>query len=114
MGIRNISKDVLFVNLPEEPHLGDELENVNEIASNRRDCDVVIDFSEVEMLTSASICNLMILNKLLSGIGRQLILCNVSFPTKCIFTLTGLKSSFKFANDKLSALESIRNTSVSS
>ena len=104
MEIRNLSEDVLFVTLPKEPQLGDELKTVNEIVSNRCDYDVVIDFSRVEILTSVSISNLMILNKLLSGLGHRLILCNVSFVTKCIFTVIGVKTLFEFADDKFAAL----------
>lgn len=108
MGIENLSENVLLVTLPKEPHLGNNLGTTNEIISNRCDCDVVVDFSEVDMLTSSSISNLLILNKLLSGLGHQLILCSLSLPTKCVFTLTGLETEFEFADDKFAALESLQ------
>ncbi len=111
MGIENFSEDVILVTLPEGIQLENELKTVNEITSNKCDRDIVVDFSRVETLTSSSICNLMILNELLSGCGHRLILCNVSLPVKGIFTITGLKTFFEFADDKLAALESIRCTS---
>ncbi|MHC4498460.1 MAG: hypothetical protein ACYS9T_01415 [Planctomycetota bacterium] len=107
MGIQNLSKDVLLVTLPKEPQLGDELGEVNEMASNNCDFDVVIDFAGVEVLPSESICNLMILNNLLNGLGHKLVLCGVSFPNRCIFKVTGLEAVFEFADDKSAALESI-------
>ncbi len=110
MEIKNLSEDVTVVTLPKGAQLEDELETVNEITSNKCDRDIVVDFSRVETLTSSSICNLMILNDLLSGCGHRLILCNVSLPIKGIFTITGLKTFFEFADNRLAALESIRRT----
>jgi anti-anti-sigma regulatory factor len=107
MGIENLSKDALLVTLPKAPQLSDELGDVNEMVSNKCDFDVVIDFARVEVLTSENICNLMILNNLLSGLGHKLVLCSVSFPNRCIFKVTGLEAVFEFADDKSAALESI-------
>lgn len=108
MGIQNFSEDVLFVTLPKQPHLSNELERINEITSNSPSHDVVIDFSKVKILTSASICSLMILRELLNGLERQLVLCSVPAQIKNIFTITGLEGLFKFANDKFGAMESMQ------
>jgi len=109
MGIQNYSEDVLLVNLPsKEPQIASEIKSLNEIVSDKSDCDVIIDFSQVEMLTSVSISNLMILRQSLSELGHQLILCNVCLPVKGIFTVTGLKPLFDFAVDKFTALKSIQ------
>lgn len=107
MGIRYLSEGVIFVALPKKPHLGSELNNVNEIASDGCDCDVIIDFSRAKILTSASICNLILLKDLLSALNHQLILCNVSTLIKYIFTQLGLETLFEFSDDKFAALESI-------
>ena len=119
MGIQNLSEDVILVVLPEEPHLSYELETISEIAGKRSACDVIVDFSRVEMLTSESVCSLMILNKLLGGPkrgggesgGRRLVLCNVPAAVNRIFMLTGLDTVFKFADDRLAALESLGRVS---
>lgn len=108
MAIQNMLEDVTLVTLPKEPQSSGELEKLNEIASNKCDSDVVIDCSKVKILTSAAICNLMILTKLLSGLGHQLVLCNVSPPVKRVFMLTGLEASFHFADDVTAALEAIQ------
>ena len=111
MGIQNFSEDVLFVDLPsEELQMGDEFKSLNEIVSTRSDCDVVIDFSKVEIVTSSNISNLLALRALLREHGRQLILCNVSAPTKGIFTIAGLDAVFEFANDKHTALVAMRHS----
>jgi anti-anti-sigma factor len=110
MGIQNFSEDVLFVDLPpKEPQIGNELKKLNEVISARCDCDVVIDFFRVELITSSSISNLMILRKLLQERGRQLILCNVAIMTKYIFTVAGLDAVFDFVDDRFAAMEAVQS-----
>jgi anti-anti-sigma factor len=114
MGIQNFSKDVLFVDLPfKEPQIGDELKNLNETVSTRSECDVVIDFFRVELITSSSISNLMILRKLLQEHERQLILCNVAIMTKYIFTVAGLDEVFDFVDDHFAALAAVQGAEQS-
>lgn len=108
MGIQNFSEDALLVELPpKEPRIANELRRVNELVSNKDNCNVIVDFSKVEIMSSASISNLMILRDMLSGSGHQLVLCSVSLPIKGIFTVIGLEALFDFTNDKSAALESI-------
>ena len=108
MGIQNLSEDALLVELPpKEPRIANELRRVNEIVSNKDNCNVIMDFSKVEIVSSASISNLMILREMLSGSGHQLVLCSVSLPIKGIFTVIGLEALFDFTDDKSTALESI-------
>ena len=45
MGIQSWSEDILLVDLPAEPDLGEELKTVITTVRDRGDCDVVIDFS---------------------------------------------------------------------
>jgi anti-anti-sigma regulatory factor len=114
MGIQNFSEDVLFVDLPsKEPQIGKELKNLNEVIVTRSDCDVVIDFFRVELITSSSISNLMILRNLLQERGRQLILCNVAVMTKYIFTVAGLDKVFDFVDDRFSALATMECADLS-
>ena len=108
MGIENYLEDVLFVSLPKEPHLGTELETLNEIASEGCNRDVIIDFSEVKVLTSESICGLMILDKYLASSGRHLVFFGASEAVKHIFERTGLAAVFQFADDEYLALQAVR------
>jgi len=113
MTARNLSEDVLFVALAEERKIGDELKAVNELVAARKDCDVIVDFARVQIITSVNISNLIILHRLLKANGRQLIFCNVSFVTKCIFRVIGLSDVFNFAVDKAAALETLQRCAES-
>ena len=105
MGTQNLSEDVILVELPfKEPQIAGELKTVNEIVNGKPDLDVIIDFSKVEIMTSSSIGNLIILRNLLHERGRRLILCNMATITKCIFVVAGLKDIFDFVDDKSAAL----------
>ena len=111
MKIENFpEEDTILIISPQGTQIDNKLEIANKIAGNGCDRDVVIDFSRVETLTSSSLCNLMILNRMLSKCGHRLILCNVSLPVKGLFMVTGLKGFFEIAVDKFAALESIRHT----
>lgn len=111
MGIQNLSEHALLVTLPEQPHWGDELETISKITSDGCYRDVIIDFYQVKMLTSKSICSLIILERLLSGLEHRLVLCNVPPEIKQIFTRTGLEPSFEFADNDFAALQSVKSTS---
>jgi anti-anti-sigma factor len=108
MGIQDWSEDVILVDLPQEPGMGEELKTVTEIVRDRGNCDVVIDFSSVDIVTSSSLSKLLKLRKLLADCGHRLIFCNVAAATKGIFTVTGLDGVFEIADDKFVALASLQ------
>ncbi|MHC4571864.1 MAG: STAS domain-containing protein [Planctomycetota bacterium] len=108
MGIQNWSEDIVLVDLPQEPNMGEELKTVTEITRDRGDCDVVIDFSNVDIVTSSSLSKLLKLRKLLADCGHRLVFCNVAAATKGIFTVTGLDGVFEVADDKFVALASLQ------
>ena len=68
MGIQNWSEDVVLVDLPEEPQMAEELKAVTEIFRDRGNCDVVMDFSDVDIVTSSSLSKLLKLRKLAADI----------------------------------------------
>jgi anti-anti-sigma factor len=100
---------ILTVDLPTEPEMATELETVATIARDGADCDVVIDFSSIDIVTSSSIAKLLKLNKFLYESGHRLILCGIATVTKQIFVLAGLDQVFDFANDKSAALNIVKN-----
>ena len=108
MGIQNWSEDVILVDLPQEPQMGDELKTATGIVRDRGDCDVVIDFSNVDIITSSSLSKLLKLRKMLADCGHRLLLCNVAAATRGIFTVTGLDGIFEMADDKFVALASLQ------
>ena len=111
MEVENYLKDVLLVSLPREPHLGPELDQVTEMVSEGCNRDVLVDFADVAMLTSETICGFMILDKYLSSFGRQLVFYNASPEIKNIFGRTGLAAIFTFANNESAALQAVRRAS---
>ena len=113
MRIQNFSEDILLITLPKQPQHGQEIEIVNKLLSDSVDFDVMVDFSEVEILTSGSICGLMILDRLLKGSGRKLAFFNIPSAIKQIFVRTGLLSVFNLADDEFDALQHIQDKNSS-
>lgn len=110
MGIKNLSKDALLVELPSKsPKIAMQLKAVNETVSKNGNCDVIIDFSRVEIINSANISNLLILHNMVQNSGHRLIFCNVATVTKCIFVVAGLNEVFEFVDDRPMALVTVQH-----
>jgi anti-anti-sigma factor len=108
MGIQDWSEDIILVDLPAEPEMGDELQTVTGIVRDRGNCDVVVDFSNVDIVTSSSLSKMLKLRKLLNDCGHRLVFCGVPAATKGIFMVTGLEGIFELADDKFIALASLQ------
>ncbi len=108
MGIQNWSEDIILVDLPSEPEMGEELKTITEMVRNRGDCEVVVDFSKVDIVTSSSLSKLLRLRKLIGDCGHRLVFCSVAPATKGIFTVTGLDGVFEIVDDKFIALASLQ------
>jgi len=107
MEIEHLPENVLFVFL-QEPQLRHELISVNEMLSDGCTCDLIIDFSNVELMTSEGISSLIILERLLKSYGHKIVLCAVSSNNKQILERTGIQPLFEFADDESAALQSIQ------
>ena len=110
MGIQNWSENVILVNLAAEPQMSEELKTVIEIIRDQGNCDVVVDFAAVELVTSSSLAKLLKLHKALKNCGRQLILCSLNNRTRSVFNITELENIFEFAEDHFMALTSLQLT----
>jgi anti-anti-sigma factor len=108
MSIERWSDNIVLVNLAKEPQLGEELQMVTAIIADENDCDVVVDFSDIEILTSSSIAKMLKLRKIIRDAGRNLLLSAVSRRTKEVFVITGIDSVFNFVDDKTLALASLQ------
>lgn len=108
MGIQEWSEDIILVDLPPEPEMGDELVAVTEMVRDRGNCGVVIDFADVDIITSSSLSKLLKLRKLLADCGHRLVFCSVAPATKGIFVVTGIEGIFELADDKFIALASLQ------
>lgn len=107
MGIQDISDNTVFVELPQEPQKGSDIEDVIELISNRDDCDVILDFSNVEIITSSNLTEFLTLNKILTDRGHRLILSAVKLSIKAIFIVTGIDEAFEFTDDASIAMASL-------
>jgi anti-anti-sigma regulatory factor len=109
MGIQNYSEDIILITLPEQPQHSQEIDIVNKLFSESVDFDVLVDFVKVEILTSETLCGLMILSRLLKGAGRKLVLYDLSPAIQQIFERTGLLTVFDLAGDQFDAIQHIQN-----
>jgi anti-anti-sigma regulatory factor len=107
MATQNLSEHVLLITLPVEPSSGSDLEVVVKSTRPGSDRDVIVDFALVEILPSATICNLIVLERGLSAAGRQLVLCSVPPNIKAVFRRVGLHNLFLFADDELAAVQAL-------
>lgn len=111
MGIQNWSDSIILVNLAQEPQLGEELQAVTAMASDKGDCDVVVDFADVDIITSSSIAKLLKLRKALVVCDHRLVLSSVKPRLYKVFTVTGLDSVFEFVEDQFLALAGLQMVS---
>jgi anti-anti-sigma regulatory factor len=107
MATQHLTEHVLLITLPAEPQLSRDLEIVARSTHPASDRDVIVDFSLVEVLSSATICNLIVLERVLSAAGRRLVLCSVSPGVKAVFRRVGLHKLFQFTDDELAAVQSL-------
>jgi len=110
MGIQNWSEEIVLVELPEEPQLADEIKTAIGIVRDKGNCDVIMDFSCVDIVTSSSLSAMLKLRKLLADCEKRLVFCNVAAATKSIFTVTGIDGIFEFIDDKAVALAGLQLT----
>ncbi len=108
MSTQNWSDDIVLINLTKEPDMSNELQTL--IGSTRRkpDKDIVIDMSNIDIISSSSIAKLLKLRKLQKHNNHRLIISSVGTQTQKIFELTGLDNVFEFVEDKFVALASLQ------
>lgn len=111
MVIQKQKDDIIIVRLHGRgDEISDELKKVNEDMSDSADADVIVDFSNIEIINSSNISNLLILKNLLEKNGHRLILCEVQTITKCIFVVAGLANIFEFTDSREDAQETLKQT----
>jgi len=108
MAIQKWSEQIVVVDLPAEPDAGEELNTVLQMVRDKGDCNVVIDFAGVDIITSSSISALLKLQKFLDDAGKKMFFTDVSPATRNIFRVTGIEELFNFISDKFTALASLQ------
>jgi hypothetical protein len=76
MNAQNGSRRVIVVRLPPEPRTSAELETVTQVALSDPDCDVVMDFADLQTVDHPTLCGLLILHRALGDAGQHLFFCN--------------------------------------
>jgi len=103
MAVHNLSQNVVLVELHREPHLSDDVKTATDIARDRGDCDLILDFSDVDIITSSSLAQLLRMRQMMLDCGHRLILCGVNSFTRSAFKVTGLEGIFELVDDKAAA-----------
>ena len=104
MIVENLSQATMFVDLAPEPKMCEELEAVNGTLRDMGGCDVVVDFSNADIVTASSLSMLLKLRQILPNSGPRLNLCNLACNTRGVFMRTALDRIFEFAADKSAVL----------
>ncbi len=92
---RETSLEMDVMKMPPEPALRDKLRGLVEAGQDGRQ-DLVLNFTDVDIVTSASLARLLQLQELLKDSHCELFLCSMSKATKGIFAITGLETAFRF------------------
>jgi anti-anti-sigma factor len=108
MSMQSWPENVVLVELRAEPQTSEQLEDVVRQARDRGNCGVVMDLSNVTILTSTSLALLLRLRKLLHDCGQRLVLCSVGCGTKGIISVTGLDGVFEIVDDRFDALATVQ------
>jgi len=82
--------------------IGDQLFGLVETEGLRK---LVLNFGNVEYLSSAALGKLITLNKKLQGVGGRLILCNIDPQIYEVFEITKLDKFFHIAKEEQAALQ---------
>ena len=106
MVVQQWSDDTLVVRLMDDPILSEDMAEVNtRLRAGPR--DVVLDLSDVGLLTSSGLSKLLRLRKQMIESGRRLILCSLRDKVWNVFLATGLESIFTFTDTVSEALATI-------
>jgi anti-anti-sigma factor len=109
MTIQNGPDGAILVDLPEEPALEEELDEVVRLVRTLVACDVVVDFSHVTVFNSACLAALLRLRNHLETHAGRLVLCNIGTRTNGILAVTGLTGVFETSGSKQDALALVRS-----
>ena len=107
MAVQQWDDDTLVVQLTDDPILSEEMAEVNGRLGDAPS-DVVLDLSDLGLLTSSGISKLLRLRKRMIEAGRKLILCSLRDNVWSVFLATGLDGIFVFTENVTDALTGIQ------
>jgi len=104
MRVENWPKNVVLIHLPREMQKHTELQTTIDTVSKAGDLDVVVDFSDVDIVGSPTFSRLLELRSVLHQSGHRLVLSHVAAATKGVFTVAQLDRLFDFTENESAAL----------
>jgi anti-sigma B factor antagonist len=75
-----------------------------QVAASPKNDRVLLDLSNVHLMTSAALVQLIVFNKMLEATGGRLILCQVRPEVYDVFNVMKLESMFQIEDDRAAAL----------
>ncbi len=108
MSIENWSENIILIQLAREPQMGEELETCLAMIQNQPAYSVVVDFSNVEIVTSSSLAKMLKIRKQIRDNGGSLVLSSVRAQTRKVFEIAGLDQVFEFVDDHFIALAGLQ------
>lgn len=108
MSIEKWSESIILVQLAREPQMGEELETCLAMIQKEQTRSVVVDFSDVEIVTSSSLAKLLKIRKQIKENGCSLVLCSLRPQTRKVFEVAGLDQVFEFVDDHFIALAGLQ------
>lgn len=102
--VENLASNAIAFELQREPQMNGELQAVIDIATEKPDCNIILDFAHVDIIASSSLTKLLKLRQMLLATGRRLVLCGLHPFTRSAFEVTGLNGVFELAADKQAGL----------
>jgi anti-sigma B factor antagonist len=86
--------------------IGEQLTTLVEEENTQRDCKkFLLNFGNVEYLSSAALGKLIALNKKIKGLGGRLMLCNIHPDIREVFEITRLSTFITIQEDEQAALQ---------
>ncbi|MBK8266951.1 MAG: STAS domain-containing protein [Planctomycetes bacterium] len=109
MAVKDWSENIIVGELQDDPLFSEDLNMLQEMIESRQNCNVVLDFANVNYLNSSNIAKLLKLRKHMIGNGNgKLRLCAINTGVWGVFLVTGLDKIFDFCDNVASGLASVQ------
>lgn len=108
MRVEDWPGDVILVELPRQLPKHEGLQSAIDVVRQGGDRDVVVDFSDVDVVASPTFSRLLELRRQVRRSGNKLVLCGVASATRRVFAVAQIDRLFDFADDRFEALRVLK------
>jgi len=105
MAVCELSQGTLVADPAGKSNVDEDVQEIARLIRDQGQCDVVLDFADVDFLNSSHLTSLLQLRKLLIDSDSRLVFCNINRPIQGILSITGLDNVFQIAGDRPDALD---------